>query len=74
MCLLADKITQERLLFLSSIKGSAEYTTCILEDRATLLDLLQEFPSCNPPLVELLVSLNQKPSSFYALYLQNTDA
>uniref|UniRef100_A0A673T2G6 Methionine synthase reductase n=2 Tax=Suricata suricatta TaxID=37032 RepID=A0A673T2G6_SURSU len=48
---------QRRLLELCSRQGAADYGRFVRDARATLLDVLQAFPSCRPPLALLLEHL-----------------
>ena len=52
-----DPQEQRRLLELCSIQGSAEYTKLIVTNGVSLIDILQTFRSCKPPVERLLEHL-----------------
>lgn len=50
----ADPVERRRLQELCSRQGSAEYNRLVRDPGLCLLDLLQAFPSCSPPLSLLI--------------------
>ena len=58
---------KDRLLLLSSRSGREEYKALVEQFPPSLLDLLQLFPSCKPPLAELLDALPQLMPRLYSI-------
>ncbi|XP_023717466.1 methionine synthase reductase isoform X3 [Cryptotermes secundus] len=70
-----DPTERHRLEELCSKEGSAHYSKFIVEARTTLLDLLETFPTCCPPvemLVEHLPRLQARPYSVASSPLQKS--
>lgn len=70
-----DPSERFRLEELCSKEGSAHYSKCIVEARTTLLDLLETFPSCCPPvetLLEHLPRLQARPYSVASSPIQKS--
>ncbi|CAD7703148.1 unnamed protein product [Ostreobium quekettii] len=61
----SDKEEARRLLFLCSHEGKAEYRKCVLENRMSLLDLFQEFPSVKPTLGAFFAGICPRLQSRY---------
>mmetsp|Transcript_12453 Transcript_12453/g.23638 ORF Transcript_12453/g.23638 Transcript_12453/m.23638 type:complete len:1001 (-) Transcript_12453:321-3323(-) len=61
------KVEQHSLLHLSSRAGKPAYDEQIKDGQPSLLDLLQKFPSCNPPFEVLLDSLPPLNPRYYSL-------
>jgi len=59
-------LAQDRLLLLSSQKGSDEYRKEVLEEGASFVDLLVDYPSLNPPLEEVLDKLPLQQPRYYS--------
>jgi len=62
-----ENTEKQRLLFLCSRQGRDSYATDILAARPSLLDLLNTFPSCKPPLEALLDALPPLPPRMYSI-------
>lgn len=58
---------KQRLLHLCSAGGRQDYATDIKTAQPSLLDLLHQFPSCQPPLAALLDSLPPLAPRMYSL-------
>ena len=63
----SEKADKDRLLLLCSRQGRDEYAKEILAARPTLLDVLDMFPSCNPPLDALVDVLPPLPARMYSI-------
>ena len=61
-----DRRDQERLLHLSSLKGTDDYRREVLDEGATFLDLLIDYPSLQPPLEEVLDKLPPQQPRYYS--------
>lgn len=48
---------RQKMLFLASKEGSAEYNATMVEEQAGIFELFQRFPSLNPPLEALVQTL-----------------
>lgn len=59
-----DRVT---LTYLSSRAGKTMFSVFVEEQRLTLLDLLNLFPSCTPPLDHLLSALSPLPPRMYSV-------
>lgn len=59
-------LIQERLLFLSSMKGAEDYRKEFLEEGTTFIDLLNDFLSLQPPLEEILDKLPPQQPRYYS--------
>lgn len=62
----SDKSEQDRLLQLASKEGNDQYLKLIKESNVSVLDLLNVFKSCEPPidlLIQMLPQLNPRPYS-----------
>ncbi|KAL6057901.1 Assimilatory sulfite reductase (NADPH) flavoprotein subunit [Balamuthia mandrillaris] len=62
-----DPAEKERLMLLCGLKGKDEYRTYVEAEKPSLLDLLQEFPSCSPPLAHLLATLPPQQPRYYSI-------
>lgn len=58
---------KDRVMHLCSREGKEDYAADILASSPTLLDLLKQFPSCNPPLDALLEALPPLPPRMYSI-------
>jgi len=70
----SDPQEKRRLQELCSKQGASDYTRLIREPGLSLLDLLNAFPSCQPPferLLELLPRLKARPYSVSSSPLEN---
>ena len=63
----SDAADKTSLLHLSSRGGKADYDTQIRGQGASLLTLLERFPSCKPPLAELLDALPPLAPRLYSI-------
>ena len=63
----ADDAEKTTLLHLSSRGGKADYDTQIRGESASLMTLLKRFPSCKPPLAELLDALPPLAPRLYSI-------
>lgn len=63
----SDAEERNTLLFLSSRGGREAFREQIEGAQATLLDLLLRFPSCQPPLAELLDALPPLQTRYYSI-------
>ena len=62
-----DELDKSWLKYLSSSVGVEEYTRLIEEQQPSLLELLQMFPSCDPPLDVLLYHLPSLAPRLYSI-------
>uniref|UniRef100_A0A7S2S3E2 Methionine synthase reductase n=1 Tax=Mucochytrium quahogii TaxID=96639 RepID=A0A7S2S3E2_9STRA len=62
-----DRLDRQRLLFLSSVGGRKTFAKLIAEQKPSLLELLNMFPSCSPPLDKLLYGLPKLQPRFYSI-------
>jgi len=58
---------KEKLIHLCSTKGRDDYVKQIEGARLTLLELLEQFPSCQPPLAHLFDSLPPLKPRYYSI-------
>lgn len=69
--ILADYTTSDvekrRLLELCSAQGSDDYTRLVRQPELNVLDFLNTFPSCNPPIERLLEQLPRLLARPYSL-------
>lgn len=63
----SDDLDKSWLQYLSSSVGMEEYTLLIEEQQPSLLELLQMFPSCDPPLDVLLYHLPTLAPRLYSI-------
>ena len=63
----SDAKDKRELLHLSSRGGRQDYYSLITPVSPTLLDLLQHYPSCQPPLPALLDALPPLPPRLYSI-------
>ena len=63
----SDAKDKQELLHLSSRGGRQDYSSLISPVSPTLLDLLQRYPSCRPPLPVLLDALTPLPPRLYSI-------
>jgi methionine synthase reductase len=71
----SDKLDQVRLLELCSKEGSEHYLEIVKGNALTLLDILNTFDSCHPPLAHLIQMLPLQTARSYTLcsYLNESD-
>mmetsp|Transcript_14456 Transcript_14456/g.27984 ORF Transcript_14456/g.27984 Transcript_14456/m.27984 type:complete len:1319 (-) Transcript_14456:159-4115(-) len=63
----SDPLEKARLCYLSSLKGRGVFTKLVEAQQLTLLEILDLFPSCHPPLENLLHSLPKLAPRFYSV-------
>ena len=63
----ANKSEAQRLAFLASADGKAEYASYVQRDGRGLAELLDEFPSCSPPLGALLEVVPKLAPRYYTI-------
>lgn len=69
----ANENDQLRLLQLASREGTEHYTELVKEAQLSLLDLLNTFQSCRPPLAHLIQLLPQLNTRAYSLCTKSND-
>jgi len=73
----SDAAEKNRLLYLSSRGGKEAYRAEMVAGQPSLVDLLEQFPSCKPPVAHLLEALTPLATRLYSLTsspLQHPDA
>ncbi|GBG27660.1 NADPH--cytochrome P450 reductase [Hondaea fermentalgiana] len=63
----SDPLDRARLRYLSSLKGRSVFVKLIEAQQLTLLEVLELFPSCSPPLESLLHGLPKLAPRFYSV-------
>ncbi|XP_023211645.1 methionine synthase reductase-like, partial [Centruroides sculpturatus] len=62
-----DEVDKQRLNELCSKEGSSDYIRCVVQSHATLLDILEAFHSCLPPVEVVLENLPKLKPRFYSV-------
>nr|CAH0110430.1 unnamed protein product [Daphnia galeata] len=63
----SDELEKRRLLELCSLQGSDDYTRLVRQPELNVLDFLNTFPSCHPPIERLLEQLPRLLARPYSL-------
>lgn len=69
----SNEADQLRLLQLASREGSDDYTKLVKEAHLSLLDLLNVFKSCQPPLAHLVQMLPTLNTRAYSVCTRSND-
>jgi methionine synthase reductase len=62
-----DPLEKSQLMFLSSAQGRAAFNSLIASQRANMVEILKLFPSCMPPLAQVLYALTSLAPRFYSI-------